>query len=140
MSLLPDGAFGDRVAQRLTDAPVVWLTTVGADGTPQPNPVWFLWDGAESVLVYNRPTAHRLKHVAARPAVALNFDGDGQGEDIVVLTGDARREDSRPAAHDNPSYVAKYGPAMGRISGSPEEFGADYSVPLVIDLRGVRGF
>ena len=24
---------------------MIWLTTMGSDGTPQPTPVWFLWDG-----------------------------------------------------------------------------------------------
>ncbi len=47
---LPSTPFGARVAQRLREEHLIWLTTVGADGTPQPNPVWFLWDGA-SVLV-----------------------------------------------------------------------------------------
>jgi predicted pyridoxine 5'-phosphate oxidase superfamily flavin-nucleotide-binding protein len=29
----------------LHEAHVIWLTTVDADGTPHPNPVWILWDG-----------------------------------------------------------------------------------------------
>jgi hypothetical protein len=48
----------DRVAQRLREDAVIWLTTVAANGTPQPNPVWFLWDG-HSVLgpIRKVPTA-----------------------------------------------------------------------------------
>jgi hypothetical protein len=40
-SVLPDPAtpFGERVARRLREEAVIWLTTMGADGTPQPNPV-----------------------------------------------------------------------------------------------------
>lgn len=34
--------YGARVARRLQDEQVIWLTTVGRDGTPQPNPVWFI--------------------------------------------------------------------------------------------------
>lgn len=41
--------FGRRVRERLTEESVAWLTTVGRDGTPQPNPVWFLWDGDAEV-------------------------------------------------------------------------------------------
>ena len=57
---IPDTPFGARVRERLRDEHVVWLTTVGADGTPQPNPVWFLWDGADRVLVYNDNRSRRL--------------------------------------------------------------------------------
>jgi PPOX class probable F420-dependent enzyme len=139
MSVLPEGEFGDRVRRRLTEQQVIWLTTVGADGTPQPNPVWFLWDGAENVLVYNRDDANRLTHVAARPQVALNFDGNGRGGDIVVLAGTAERIAELPGAHENADYLAKYGDAMARVSGSRERFGLDYPIALRISLRRVRG-
>jgi PPOX class probable F420-dependent enzyme len=139
MSLLPEGAFGERVARRLREERVIWLITVGADGTPQPNPVWFLWDGADSVLVYNRPNAQRLAHVAARPNVALNLDGNGQGGDIVVLAGTARRDDSLPGPDANAEYLAKYRAAMERVSGTVEQFAAEYAVPLRIAIRRIRG-
>ncbi len=136
---IPEGEFGARVRTRLRDARVIWLTTVGADGTPQPNPVWFLWDGADSVLVYNRPKAVRLVHLAERPQVALHLDGDGGGGDIVVLTGTARRDADAPAPHENADYLAKYADAMARVSGSPAGFSEQYGVPLRIDIRRIRG-
>ena len=34
----PQSPFGARVRERLRDENVIWFTTVGADGTPQPNP------------------------------------------------------------------------------------------------------
>ncbi len=37
--------FGQRVAGHLANDQVIWLTTVNPDLTPQPSPVWFLWDG-----------------------------------------------------------------------------------------------
>jgi len=96
--VLPDPGtpFGERVAGRLATAQVIWLTTIGKDGTPQPNPVWFLWTD-EGVLTYNRPDANRITHIADRPRVALNLDGKGDGSDIIVLTGTARRLDGHPA-------------------------------------------
>ncbi len=47
MSVLPDPSteFGERVARRLRDEVVAWLTLVDGSGTPQPAPVWFLWEG-----------------------------------------------------------------------------------------------
>jgi PPOX class probable F420-dependent enzyme len=139
MSVVPEGSFGERVVRRLGDEPVIWLTTAAADGTPQPNPVWFVWDGDDHVLVYNRPDAQRLRHVEERPNVALNLDGNGQGGDIVVLAGTARRDDSMPAPHENADYVAKYGEAMAQVSGDLEKFTAEYSVPLWIRIRRIRG-
>ena len=117
-SVLPDSStpFGERVRRRLRDDIVAWLTTVGDDGAPQPNPVWFWWDG-ETFLVYNRADAHRLRHVRTRPLVALNFDGDGRGGDIVVVVGRAELTEREPASHEVPEYVAKYGQRMTRIAG-----------------------
>lgn len=33
--------FGARVLRRLEEDEIIWLTTGGKDGAPQPNPVWF---------------------------------------------------------------------------------------------------
>jgi len=135
----PSGAFGERVSRRLREEKVIWLVTVGRDGTPQPNPVWFLWDGADSVIVYNRPDAQRLRHLADRPRLALNLDGNGQGGDIVVLAGSARRDDAVPPADTHDGYLAKYRDDMVRVSGSVERFAEQYPVPLVVEIDRVRG-
>jgi PPOX class probable F420-dependent enzyme len=140
MSVLPDGAFGERVRARLRDELVIWLTTVGADGTPQPNPVWFLWMEPATLLVYNRTGARRLGHVAGNPRVAVHFDGDGHGGDIVVLTGRAELAPQTPPPAENAEYLAKYGDAITRVSGSAEEFSAAYPVALAVHVERVRGF
>ena len=67
--------FGKHVDRRLQEEWIIWLTTVGEDGTPHPRPVWFLWDG-ETFLIYSRPDTHKLDHIARRPRVALSLDGD----------------------------------------------------------------
>jgi PPOX class probable F420-dependent enzyme len=134
--VLPDAStpFGERVR----DDVVVWLTTVGDDGAPQPNPVWFPWD-RETFLVYNRADAQRLRHVRARPRVALNFDGNGRGGDIVVVVGRAELTIGEPASHEVPQYVAKYGERMRTIAGSLEGFSLAYPVPMRIHPLKVRG-
>jgi PPOX class probable F420-dependent enzyme len=50
----PSTDFGARVARRLADETIGWLVTVDAEGTPQPSPVWYLWDG-ETILIYSNP-------------------------------------------------------------------------------------
>ncbi len=130
---------GKRVTERLRTEKAIWLTTVGPDGTPQPNPVWFLWNGATSVVVYNRADAFRLEHVRSRPAVSLHFDGDGVGGNIVVVAGTARVSEDVPPAVQNAEYLRKYESGIARVSGSVETFGAAYPVALVVELRRIRG-
>jgi len=93
----PSTPFGAAVRDRLSTDKIIWLTTVGADGTPQPNPVWFLFDG-ETILTYNRPAAHRLNHIQSRPRVSLNLNQrDG---DVMVLVGHAERIDDVPPPNE----------------------------------------
>jgi len=134
----PDTTFGSRVRERLSAEIVLWLTTVGADGTPQPNPVWFLWEQGDSLLVYNRADANRLKHVRSRPRVALNFDGNGRGGDIIVLTGDAELVDDVPPANEHEAYAQKYAAEIARAFGTPENFASKYPVAMRIHLTRVR--
>jgi PPOX class probable F420-dependent enzyme len=139
-ALFPDPStdFGRRVRQRLRDEQVIWLTTVGGDGTPQPNPVWFLWEGT-GIWVYNRSDAKRLVHIRSRPKVSLHFDGNGRGGDIVVLNGHVQvLEDHRPA-HELTGFRDKYHEAMNRVSGSPAAFSEAYPVPVRIDITRIRG-
>jgi PPOX class probable F420-dependent enzyme len=139
-TVLPDAStpFGDRVRRRLRDEQVVWLTTVDGRGAPQPNPVWFVWDG-ETFLTYNRADARRLVHVRARPDVSLNLNSRGGG-DIVVILGRADVTQGEPAPHEQPLYLGKYRDDMIHVSGSPEAFSEQYPVPMRIRPRRVRGF
>jgi PPOX class probable F420-dependent enzyme len=141
-SILPDPStpFGERVERHLRDDVVVWLTTVGRDGTPQPNPVWFLWTG-EHVLVQNLAEAARVAHIRSRPNVSLNFAGNGRGGDIVVVTGRAEILDEPLTPADAAAYDAKYAEHIRRL-GSPDlaSFVAAYPVLIRITPTRVRGF
>jgi PPOX class probable F420-dependent enzyme len=138
--VIPDGttAYGDRVRRRLTDEMTIWLTTVGRDGTPQPNPVGFLWDGGDSLLIYSQTGARRLANIRRQPLVSLNFDSDG-GDDIVVLIGTAEILDDYPAVSENPAWLEKYGEAIDARFGDAVKFAETFSVPVRIHLRRVRG-
>ncbi|HEX4726143.1 MAG TPA: TIGR03667 family PPOX class F420-dependent oxidoreductase [Pseudonocardiaceae bacterium] len=133
----PSTPFGAAVRERLAVDKIIWLTTIGKDGTPQPNPVWFLFEG-DTILTYNRSDANRLNHIKARPRVALNLNQrDG---DVVVLIGTAERADDLPPSDRNDDYLAKYDAQMARVSGSPAKFAAAYPVPMRITIESVRGF
>lgn len=133
--------FGKRVAERLRTESVAWLTTVGKDGTPQPNPIWFLWDGADGVIVYNAVKANRMQHVRARPQVSLNFNADAGGGDVVVIRGTAAEAPDLPSSDHNPEFQAKYGDKIQAGPWrTPERFDRDYPHKLRITIQGVRGF
>lgn len=130
--------FGARVARHLREEIVVWLTTVTPAGSPLPRPVWFVWNGAESIVVYSMPGA-RVRNIEANPRVTLNFTGDGRGGDIVVLSGNAVVDADAPSADRSGEYRAKYDEHIARIGMSPEAFAQRYSVPLRIRLTRLRG-
>ncbi|MGI8679321.1 MAG: TIGR03667 family PPOX class F420-dependent oxidoreductase [Jatrophihabitans sp.] len=140
MTVFADSEFGERARRRLREEQLAWLVTVGADGTPQPNPVWFLWDGGDSALVYNRSDAYRLRHIDARPDVALHFQADQSGGDVVVLVGTAHLVPDQPSPHENVGYLAKYAQGMAAVCGSVEHFAEEYPIAVRIDIRRVRGF
>ena len=130
--------FGARVARHLREEIVVWLTTVTPTGSPLPSPVWFLWDGAESISMYSMPGA-RVRNVEANPRVALNFDGDGLGGDIIIISGTAAIDHDAPPADRADGYRAKYDAHIARIGMAPEAFAQRYSVPLRIAFTRLRG-
>ena len=130
--------FGARVARRLEQDRIVWLTTVGPDETPQPSPVWFIWDG-ESVLIYSQPGTPKLRNIEQRPRVSLNLDGDTYGGDIIVLNGDARVDSQAPPANEVPAYVEKYTEGLARIGMAADAFAQAYSVPIRVRPTALRG-
>jgi PPOX class probable F420-dependent enzyme len=130
--------FGKRATRRLKDELIYWLVTTGPDGTPQPSPVWALWDG-EAFLIYSKPDTPKLRNIAGHPAVALHLDGDGKGGDIVIVTGDARIDREAPPADRVPDYTTKYREGLRRIGMTPEAFARAYSVPVRVTPRHLRG-
>jgi PPOX class probable F420-dependent enzyme len=131
--------FGARVARHLREETVVWLTTVTPSGAPLPRPVGFLWDGGETVSVYSQPGA-RIRNIGRNPKVTLNFRGDADGGDIVVLAGTAKVDESGPSAAENEAWVAKYATQWERFGMTAELFAQRFSVPVRIRISAVHGF
>jgi PPOX class probable F420-dependent enzyme len=127
---------GARAAKRLQKERLIWLTTTSSDGTPQPNPVWFYWDG-ERILVYSQPTSHKLKNLHRNPRVSLNFQADEEGGNVIVLTG-AASIDEKPT-HD-PRFIKKYCQEIPKIGQTPESLAASYSVLISVLPDKLRGF
>ena len=140
---LPDPATpnGERVRRRLRDERVIWLTTVDARGTPQPTPVWFLWDEETmSFLIYSRSEAKRLEHIRQNPLVALHLNHNGTGGDLIIFTGEARFSPDSPAADQLPAYTEKYVDFItNRLRQTPQQFAARYPIALRIQPYVLRG-
>lgn len=130
--------FGQRVKRRLEEEQIIWLTSVGSDGTPQPRPVWFIWDG-QTILIYSRPNTAKLRHIAFNSRVALHFDGNSAGGDIVVLTGEAIITAGAAPPDQNEAYLAKYAAGIKRINHTPAQFANNYSVAIRVTPNRLRG-
>jgi PPOX class probable F420-dependent enzyme len=131
--------FGAKVAARLDSEQVIWLTTVGASGAPQPNPVWFRWDG-EEFLFFSQADKPKLRNIARNPRVSLNLNATETGGNVVILTGSARIDESGAIAEEIAAYTAKYTSGLVDISMTDEEFFAEYSVAVRIKPDRLRGF
>jgi PPOX class probable F420-dependent enzyme len=131
--------FGSRVARRLEKELVIWLTTLDSHLTPQPRPVWFVWDG-ESFLIYSEPGTHKLAHIQRHARVSLNLNSDEEGNDIVVFSGEARIAGHEPPADQVPAYVDKYREGIKGLDMTPEQFAGSFSVPLRVRPTSLRGY
>jgi GH25 family lysozyme M1 (1,4-beta-N-acetylmuramidase) len=69
----------------------------------------------------------------------LNFDGDGRGGDIVVLSGTAEVDQSASSAADNPAWIAKYGTDWERSGMTAVAFAQRFSLPVRIRIAAVHG-
>ncbi|OQS17454.1 PPOX class F420-dependent oxidoreductase [Nocardia donostiensis] len=126
------------VADRLAREQVIWLTTVGPSGTPQPNPVWFQWHDGE-FLLFSQPDRPKLRNLARNPRVSVHLNSTEHGGEVVVFTGVARVADE-PTSAELDSFAEKYADGLVSISMTREEFFAEYSTPVRITPERLRGF
>jgi PPOX class probable F420-dependent enzyme len=116
---------------------MAWLTTVRADGTPLPTPIWFLWTGA-SFLIFSQPDALKVKNIRRHPRVAVNFNTDATGEIFVVFTGEAEIDQNPVSPEERSAYVAKYYAGMQMIGVTPEEHAQTWSAVIRFTPARVR--
>ncbi|PZS27815.1 MAG: PPOX class F420-dependent oxidoreductase [Pseudonocardiales bacterium] len=84
------------------------LATVRADGTPQVNPTWFVWDGE---LLWLTTTSQRRKYhnVLIHPEVALSVNDPEQPYRYLEVRGVVERIDPDPAATLFDQLATRYG-------------------------------
>ena len=132
--------FGQKVKRHLEEEYFIWFTTVGTDLTPQPRPVWFIWED-DSFLIFSRPDAHKVAHLKEHPKVALHFNTDAKAdEDVIVFLGVAEIDLELPPAHEIRAYLKKYGTGIEELNMTPATFSQEYSVAIKIKPTKVRGW
>jgi len=124
--------------QRLERAYIIWLTTVRADGMPQPTPVWFIRDQG-TFLIYSQPTAQKLRNIRHNPKVALHLDTDAEGESYLVIMGEAAIDDSTAPSNQMAAYVEKYRQQIESIGYTPETLASTWSVAIRIRPLQIHG-
>ena len=132
--------FGRVVKQHLENQYVIWLTTVDSNLAPQPRPVWFIWE-ADSFLIFSQAKAHKVRHIAKNPKVALHFNSDETGDQhVIVFIGKASIDTNSPPAHKVAAYFNKYKDGIAGLDMTPEEFSHEYSTAIRIKPTEVRGW
>lgn len=132
--------FGRAVKQHMQDQYVVWLTTVDSNLAPQPRPVWFIWDD-DSFLIFSKPDAHKVKHIAGNSNVALHFNTDDTGDrHVIIFTGEASIDVDCPPAHRVATYLKKYESGIIGLDMTPESFSTEYSTAIRIKPANLRGW
>ena len=133
--------FGQTVKRHLEEDYFIWLTTIDSNLTPQPRPVWFIWDN-DSVLIFSEPKAHKIQHIKKYKNVALHFNTvDTKGEqDVIVFAGEAILDSNIPSAHEVSAYLKKYKTGMADLEMTPEEFSKKYLIAIRVTPSSVRGW
>jgi hypothetical protein len=71
---------------RLEAATTWWVASVRPDGRPHVMPIWGAWAGDHAYLL-GQLSARWARNLAANPACVIHVQ---QGEDVVIVEGDAR--------------------------------------------------
>jgi len=129
--------FGARVDKCLREEEVIWFTTVSSNGTPQPNPVWFFWDGVV-ITTYSKPDAFRIRNIRKNTKVSLSLQGaDALGNNVVIIIGEATLNPDYDALLLG--YVEKYQRYFPIMNVTVADLATAYSVEITVKPLKVRG-
>lgn len=129
-----------KAKQMIKQEYVIWLTTVDSDHTPQPRPVWFIWD-KDAFLIFSTPKAFKVKHIKKNTSVSLHFNTDATGDkNVIVYIGMAGIDPNTPPANKVAAYMRKYRKGIAELNMTPEQFSKEYSVAIRVKPTSLRGW
>ncbi len=83
---MPNGAVPDRYRDILEGTALGHLATIGPDGRPQVNPVWFIWDG-QHVLLSVKPETGKYRNLRRDPHVAMSCSDLARPDRYLEIRG-----------------------------------------------------
>ena len=114
-----------RIERFLETEPVVWLSTIGEDGSPHLVPTWFAWDGSE-IVIRSKPGASKVRNLQRDPRAMLAM-GDAEDDfDVGLLRATARLETTADPVLP-PLFERKYARQIASLGLTPTEFARTYS-------------
>lgn len=114
--------------KRLHSDLMMWLSTVRPDGRPHLVPVWFLWDGA-TVLIFSKPD-QKVRNLQQNPNVTMALDDSKEGEDAVLIDGEATLLDAGDIDATLPAYAEKYAAKLASMGWTGESMAGSYTQPI----------
>ncbi|KRE42990.1 PPOX class F420-dependent oxidoreductase [Knoellia sp. Soil729] len=100
----------DALADLLRDPNFGHLATVRPDGSPQVNPMWFLWDEESNTVRFTHTTKRaKFRNLRANPAMALEVLDPEDAMRFVELRGGLVEVMPDPEGAFYPVLGARYG-------------------------------
>jgi PPOX class probable F420-dependent enzyme len=87
-SIMPRGSVPERFRDLLDSKTLGHLATIGANGRPQVNPVWFLAD-QQFVYLSIKPETAKYRNLRANPAVAMSVGDLARPDRYLEVRGEA---------------------------------------------------
>ncbi len=72
----------------LRGCPVLWLSSVSADGRPHVVPVWFVWEG-ERIVLFSKPNARKLRNLRCEPRAMVAIGAPWRRFDVELIEAHA---------------------------------------------------
>jgi len=123
----------------LRDDPVVWLSSVQADGRPHVVPVWFHWDG-ERIVAFSKPHARKVDNLRDKPRVMLAVGTPGPDFEVELIEATAELPDASATDVMPAGFGAKYRVLLRRANLTVRRFAEVYSQPIVLRPTRFLGY
>jgi len=139
MSTQPTTERRPQVEAALRDDPVVWLSSVQADGRPHLVPVWFHWDG-ERIVAFSKPHARKVDNLRGQPQVMLAVGTPGPDFEVELIEATAELPDASAESIIPAGFGAKYRELLHRAGLTVQRYAQVYSQPIVLRPTRFLGY
>lgn len=118
-----------HVNQRLHSEKMIWISTVRPDGKPHLVPVWYYWDGS-TVLIFSQSNSQKVRDLRHSPNVVLALETAKEGDDVVLIEGEAVLLNPASVNTATPGFAQKYASWIRRMDWDAEAMAKEYDQPI----------